>query len=175
MRIALLGNSGSGKSSLAQAIASTTGCRVLDLDTIAWEPQAELLLRPVEDAQTAVLDFCRREGDWIVEGCYTNLVAATFEFQPKLLFLNPGLQACSANCRARPWEPHKFPSEQDQAANLLPLLSWVAEYYTREGDLSLRAHLSCFAEYTGDKRELTSLPSLSPVDPQLLEWLRSRN
>lgn len=172
MRIAILGNSGSGKSSLARALAAATGCRVLDLDTVAWEPQAEVQLRPVEEAQGDVWAFCQREGDWIVEGCYASLVTAALAFRPKLLFLNPGVEACLANCRARPWEPHKYASAQEQEANLAPLLAWVAEYDKREGDLSLRAHQACFAGYTGDKRELTALPSLSPVDPQLLEWLR---
>lgn len=145
---------------------------MLDLDTIAWEPQADAVLRPVGQAQAAVRNFCRGEGAWIVEGCYANLVAAAFEFEPKLLFLNPGLQACLEHCRARPWEPHKFASAQEQKANLAPLLSWVAGYYTREGDLSLKAHNYCFAGYTGPKRELISVPSLSPMEPELLEWLR---
>lgn len=172
MRVAVIGNSGSGKSSLARAIASATGCRVLDLDTIAWEPQSSAVLRPVEQAQTAVRAFCLEEGAWIVEGCYANLVAAALELKPKLLFLNPGLQACLDHCRARPWEPHKFASAQEQEANLEPLLSWVAEYYTREGDLSLTAHKACFAGYTGPKLELNTAPSLSPLEPLLLEWLR---
>jgi adenylate kinase family enzyme len=172
MRVTILGNSGSGKSSLARALVGATGCRVLDLDAVAWEPRSEAVLRPVEDAQAAVLDFCRHEGDWVVEGCYANLVATTLVFKPKLLFLNPGLQACLANCRARPWEPHKFASAQEQQANLQPLLSWVADYYTREGDLSLRAHSDCFAQYTGPKLELKALPSLSPFEPSLLQWLR---
>ncbi|WP_395719205.1 shikimate kinase [Prosthecobacter sp.] len=172
MRVAIIGNSGSGKSSLAQAIARETDCRVLDLDTVAWEPQGDCMLRPVEEALAAVRDFCGLTNDWIIEGCYANLVAATFPLQPKLIFLNPGVQICSANCKTRPWEPHKFSSEQEQEANLAPLLAWVADYYTREGDMSLQAHRACFAGYGGDKREVTSMPSLSPLEPRLLEWLR---
>jgi adenylate kinase family enzyme len=172
MLIAVLGNSGSGKSSLALAISEVTGSSVLDLDTVAWEPQRGAVLRPIEDAQESVRDFCRCSDNWIVEGCYASLVSAALEFQPKLIFLNPGLEACLANCKARPWEPHKFPSPPEQEANLLPLLAWVAEYYTREGDLSLRGHLDCFAMYAGAKLELRSVPSLAPVDSKLLEWLR---
>lgn len=172
MRVAILGNSGSGKSSLAQAIAQATGCRVLDLDTIAWEAGADAVLRPVEDAQADVRRFCRLESDWVIEGCYANLVAAALMFRPKLVFLNPGVDVCRANCRSRPWEPHKFASAQDQEANLQPLLAWLAEYDTREGDLSLHAHRACFDGYVGDKLELTSRPPLSPVDPELVAWLR---
>jgi adenylate kinase family enzyme len=172
MRIAILGNSGSGKSSLARAIALATQCRVLDLDTVAWEPQGAAVLRPAADAQADVRTFCQPGGDWVVEGCYASLVEATFPFQPKLLFLNPGVQVCAANCRSRPWEPHKFASAQEQEANLQPLLAWVAEYDTRTGDLSRQGHRNYFAGYAGDKLELTALPALSPLDPQLLAWLR---
>lgn len=172
MRIAILGNSGSGKSSLARAIAGATGCPLLDLDTVAWEPQGQAVLRPAEMAQAVVRHFCQQNESWIVEGCYANLVSAALELQPRLVFLNPGLEACMANCKARPWEPHKFASPEEQAANLPPLLSWVADYYTREGDLSLGGHRACFAAYAGPKRELLALPSLAPLDAGLFEWLR---
>jgi adenylate kinase family enzyme len=172
MHIAILGNAGSGKSSLARSIAASTGCRVLDLDTVAWAPGDEPVMRPDEDARAAVRDFCERGGDWIVEGCYANLVSAALAFGPKLVFLNPGVEACVANCRSRPWEPHKFASMEAQQAHLAPLLSWVAAYATRSGDLSLPGHLACYTAYTGPKRELKSRPALSPLDPELLGWLR---
>lgn len=129
------------------------------------------MLRPAVDAQAEVREFCCGQDRWIVEGCYAELIAAALESNPKLLFLNPGLQVCLENCRTRPWEPHKYPSIQEQNANLMSLLSWVAEYYTRTGDLSLRGHIDCFALYLGVKRELTAVPSLAPLDPELLSWL----
>jgi hypothetical protein len=86
--------------------------------------------------------------------------------------LNPGLEACLANCRSRPWEPHKYASKEDQDANLQFLLSWVEEYYVRAGPMSLAAHRECFASYAGLKRELQRLPDMHGVDPQLLAWVR---
>ena len=38
MRIAILGNSGSGKSTVARSLAARSGAVLLDLDTVAWEP-----------------------------------------------------------------------------------------------------------------------------------------
>lgn len=171
MRIAILGNSGSGKSSLARAIAIAVNCQVLDLDTIAWHPGVEAMLRPAEDVKADVRAFCCGQDRWIVEGCYADLIAVALESKPKLLFLNPGMQACLENCQSRPWEPHKYASIEEQNARLPALLSWVSEYYTRTGDLSLRAHVDCFSVYPGKKRELKSVPSLAPLDPELLCWL----
>jgi adenylate kinase family enzyme len=172
MRLAILGNSGSGKSSLARAVASATGAPVLDLDSVAWEPGSAAVLRPPGEAASAVRNSCRSTDEWIVEGCYANLIAVALEFNPKLVFLNPGREVCQANCRARPWEPHKFSNPEEQQAALGYLLSWVAEYYTRQGDLSLEGHLECFSAYTGPKLELRSPPTLSPVETRLLAWLR---
>ncbi len=171
IRLAILGNSGSGKSSLARALGVATEVPVLDLDTIAWEPQSEPVLRPTHIAAKLVREFCEQSDGWIIEGCYADLILVAQEFSARLLFLNPGLEACIANCKARPWEPHKFSTPEKQNEQLQFLLSWVAEYDTREGNLSLQGHRQCFASYTGPKRELTSVPSLSPIDPELLAWL----
>ncbi len=89
-----------------------------------------------------------------------------------LIFLNPGLEACLANCRSRPWEPHKYASKQEQDKNLQFLLSWVVDYYTRSGSLSLKAHMLCFQAYAGPKHELQSLPRLHALEPNLLAWVR---
>jgi adenylate kinase family enzyme len=172
MRVAILGNSGSGKSTLAAALAAAGGVPCLDLDTIAWEPGETAVPRDDELARADVRVFCRRNPHWVVEGCYATLIEAALECAPTLLFLNPGLDACLANCRSRPWEPHKYASQKEQDANLKFLLSWVADYYTRTGPLSLAAHASCFQSYAGPKRELQSLPDIRNLEPELLAAVR---
>jgi len=173
MRVAILGNSGSGKSTLAAMLASATQTSSLDLDTVAWEPGQSAVERAEELALADVRAFCRNNENWIVEGCYANLIQATLEHKPKLIFLNPGLDACLSNCRSRPWEPHKYASKQEQDSSLNFLLSWVAGYYIgRDGPLSLAAHENCFQSYTGPKLELDSLPAAPGLSPELLAWAR---
>ena len=116
--------------------------------------------------------FCTANRTWVVEGCYGNLVGASLGFQPLLIFVNPGLEACLANCRSRPWEPHKYASKEEQDANLEFLLSWVADYYSREGPMSLGFHRALFDGYEGREIELTRSPELNPPDPEVLSWLR---
>jgi hypothetical protein len=93
------------------------------------------------------------------------------DFAPRLVFLNPGEAQCLANCRARPWEPHKYASKQEQDERLPFLLSWVSQYYVRDEDMSLSAHRALFHTYSGPRIELTSQPVLVPPSPEELEWL----
>lgn len=170
MRVAILGNSGSGKTTLSRGLAQMAAAPVLDLDTVAWEPERPTTLKPEHAAREDVHAFCLNHERWIVEGCYANLIEAALTHSPHLILLNPGEEVCLANCRARPWEPHKYASQSAQDANLQFLLSWVSDYYTRGGPLSLAAHEACFEAYPGPKRELNSLPT-SP-NGELLAWLR---
>lgn len=172
MRVAILGNSGSGKSTLAHWLARSAHLDVLDLDSVAWEPDQPAVARSSDLAEADVATFCTTHARWVLEGCYANLLEAALPFQPFLIFLNPGLERCSAHCRSRPWEPHKYPSQQAQDANLPFLLSWVAEYYTRDGPLSLAAHKAVFDHYPGRKVELQRAPRLDPPEAEVLAWLR---
>jgi adenylate kinase family enzyme len=171
MRIAIIGNSGSGKSTLARWLTERTGAALLDLDTVAWVAGQIAVPKPSDEAENEVRSFCAAHENWIVEGCYANLVDAALAFSPKLLFLNPGEEQCVANCRARPWEPHKYDSREDQDARLHLLLSWVSDYYRRTGEMSLAGHVSCFAGYAGPKRELRAAPVLTPPSHDLLTWI----
>lgn len=153
-RTAILGNSGSGKSTLARSLAAESDppTPILDLDTIAWDPGP--IPRPRERAFAQLDTFCSADA-WILEGCYGDLVGhALARWQPELILLDPGLDTCLAHCRARPWEPHKYPSKAAQDQNLEFLLDWVADYYVREGPMSAKAHRALFDAYTGPKRRL---------------------
>jgi adenylate kinase family enzyme len=164
MRIAIIGNSGSGKSTLARNIATCHALVSLDLDTLAWEAGKIAVARDEADAIADVRNFCATHDRWVIEGCYANLVRATFAFSPQLIFIDPGVDACIANCRARPWEPHKYKSKQEQDEKLEFLIEWVRAYYTRDGDLSLAAHQALFDEYHGAKHKLVARVGQDFVD-----------
>jgi len=155
MRVAVVGNSGSGKSTLAQSLAAVHGLARLDLDTVAWEPGQVAIPRDTVSAVADVEAFCAAHPRWVVEGCYANLLHGPLKHVPVLVFMDPGLDACLLNCRQRPWEPHKYQSRQEQDEKLVFLLSWVREYYTRDGEFSLAAHQRLFDSYAGPKHRLT--------------------
>lgn len=154
MRIAILGNSGSGKSTFAKRLAADARAPVLDLDTIVWESNVVAVARPEARVLEDLGRFCTANDRWIIEGCYADVIGASLRWEPELVFLNPGEKICLRHCSERPWEPHKYASKAEQDAKLAFLLAWVSDYYRRDGNMSLRAHREVFDAYGGTKREL---------------------
>ena len=163
-RIVIIGNSGSGKTTMGDRLASEYGISHLDLDSLAWESPA--VRRPLQESLAIIQAFVRAKPEWIVEGCYAGLVESILPFATELRFLNPGMEACVRNCRARPFEPHKYASMVEQNARLDFLLSWVREYAVREDEYSLAAHRRLFEAFPGQKHEYTD-PSSDSGIPKL--------
>jgi adenylate kinase family enzyme len=162
-RYVLVGNSGSGKSTLARRLARGGGLAHLDLDTLAWEPVQPPRRRPIADSAREITSFMGANDDWVIEGCYADLLETTLRHCTCLLFLNPGIEACVANARIRPWEPHKYPSKEAQDANLVMLIGWIRDYETRSDTFSLAAHRALFDSFGGNKIELTSREAIAAI------------
>lgn len=158
MRTLIFGNSGSGKSTLAKAMCARRGCPHLDLDTIVWEPGRIAEARSMDRVLADLEAFIAANTDWVIEGCYGDLVEHAAHACTELLFLNPGCQACLANNRRRPWEPHKYASKEQQDAKLDHLQAWVAGYYERDDAWSYAAHRRLFDAHAGPKTEFTVPP-----------------
>ena len=150
-RTAIFGNSGSGKSTLARYVSETFHATHLDLDSVAWAKADPIKRRSLEESAKAIHTFTQAHRHWVVEGCYTSLIKLICDETDELVFLNPGVSACQANCRNRPWEPHKYASKADQDKNLPMLLDWVAAYESRDDEFSLSAHRHLFKNFTGAK------------------------
>lgn len=157
MRLLIFGNAGSGKSTLARAQSARHALPHLDLDTIVWEPGQIAVARAPEAIRADLEAFIAANAGWVIEGCYGELVEWAAPASTRLVFLNPGLDACLANNRRRPWEPHKYASPDAQDAMLVHLQAWVAGYYVRDDAWSLAEHRRVFDAYAGEKRELTRL------------------
>jgi adenylate kinase family enzyme len=154
MRLLLFGNSGSGKSTLAKRLSAERALPHLDLDTLVWEPGRIAVPRPLDAVRADLEAFVEAHPRWVVEGCYGELVETLLAHCTELVFLNPGLEACLANNRRRPWEPHKYATPEAQDAMLAALQAWVADYYTRDGAWSYQDHRRIFDTFQGSKREV---------------------
>lgn len=155
MRVLVFGNSGSGKTVYARQLAGKFGLPHLDLDTIVWEPARVAVLRDAYAVEADLRAFTDRNPQWVIEGCYGDLIETAAPVCTELVFLNPGLDTCLANCRRRPWEPHKYASQSAQDEMLPALLDWVRGYYVRDDAWSYARHRRLFDGYAGRKREVT--------------------
>jgi adenylate kinase family enzyme len=160
VRVLVYGNSGSGKSTYAGALADKHALAHLDLDTIVWEPGQIAVQRPAQAIEASLSAFLGEHARWVIEGCYGELVEAAAQHCTELVFLNPGLQACLANNLRRPWEPHKYATPEQQSSMLGVLQAWVAAYYDRDGPWSYREHRRIFASHQGAKTEYASAPDV---------------
>ena len=150
-RILILGNSGSGKTTMARALQDEFGLPHLDLDAIAWAEPGERL--PLAESVAALEAFDQAHESWVVEGSYASLARAALPLCTEFRFLNPGTETCVANCQARPWEPEKYASPKEQDERLGFLLDWVRGYEARDDEYGLAQHRALFAGFDGAKRE----------------------
>ena len=125
----------------------------LDLDTLAWLPEVPPKRRNIGESRTDIEAFISANSGWVIEGCYADPLDIVTPHCSELIFLNPGIETCVRNCRARPWEPHKYPSKEAQDANLEMLIDWVRNYAARNDEFSLLAHRRIFDNFKGKKSE----------------------
>ncbi len=155
MKLVLLGNAGAGKSTMARRIIGGRQIPRLSLDEIAWDPGAQR--KPVHESRELLNDFLKANDQWVIEGCYSDLIEAALPHCTELRFLNPGIEVCVAHCHRQPWEPEKFSSAAEQEAMLKQLVVWVRQYEIRDDEYGLTRHRKIFEQFTGSKREFTSV------------------
>lgn len=132
MRIILLENAGPGKSTMARRLIGQSDVPRLSLNEIAWDHGA--VRRPHEDSVAAFTAFLEENENWIIEGCYSDLLEIALPHCTELRFLNPGVHVCVEHCWQRPWEPERFSTLEEQGGMLETLIEWVQEYETRTDD-----------------------------------------
>lgn len=155
-KIVIFGNSGSGKSTLAKQLAVNEQLAHLDLDTVAWQSTMPPKRMSIEDSKQKIDSFINNNENWVIEGCYTDLLELVVNFASKVVFLNLPVSLCVANAKNRPWEPHKYESKEAQDANLDMLIDWIAQYEVRFDTFSKSSHQKLYDSFQGDKTMYTS-------------------
>lgn len=152
MRVVILGNSGSGKTTRARALEADHGCAHLDLDSVAWATPGTR--RPLAESEAAIRAFHDAHPAWVMEGSYASLAEIAAPLATAFWFLNPGVETCLAHARQRPWEPEKYPSPEAQDERLAFLLDWIRSYDVRDDEYGLAAHRAVFDAFDGPKQEI---------------------
>ena len=145
-KILIFGNSGSGKSTLAKKLKTSFDLRHLDLDTLAWEDTQPPTRKALSDSVSTLDSFISKHNNWVIEGCYADLLNYVSKSANEIIFLNPGNEICIERCKNREWEP--------QDKNLGMLINWVNEYNKREDEFSLKSHKSILSSFVGKKIEV---------------------
>ena len=162
-KILIFGNSGSGKSTLAKRLSLQDGLAHLDLDTLAWQPydpaSGPPQRRSLTESEATLNAFVEQHTDWVIEGCYADLLGLLVNQTSDMIFLNLPVEDCIANAEQRPWEPHKYPSKDAQDANLGMLKDWIRQYETRSDTFSLAAHKTLYNAFSGRKQMFSSRPA----------------
>lgn len=151
-RYIIFGNSGSGKSTLARKLKQQLDLAHLDLDTLAWLPTNPPSRKPLAESEQAISEFINAHKNWVIEGCYSDLLAYAADYANQAIFMNLPVALCQNNARNRPWEPHKYDSKASQDANLEMLLNWISDYPNRDDEFSLQAHLSLYNQFPHTKK-----------------------
>jgi len=155
-RIIIFGNSGSGKSTLAKEYTDKYELEHLDLDLFAWEDTNPPQRKALKESLKEIDAFINQNENWVIEGCYADLLSPIADQASKMIFINPGVKTCIENCKKRPWEPHKYESKEAQDKNLEMLIDWIKDYENRNDEFSLQAHRKLFDQFEGNKVEFNS-------------------
>ena len=155
-KILIFGNSGSGKTTLAKKLSDFHKLGHLDLDTLAWKPTNPPERKRLAESEEEIRRFMGNHAEWVIEGCYTDLLELVAAESSEIIFLDIPIAQCIANARNRAWEPHKYESKEAQDKNLDMLIVWISQYSERNGTFSRTSHLAFYERYQGRKYILSS-------------------
>lgn len=143
-RTLIIGNSGSGKSWLAQRLAEQLRVPWTDLDRIHWLSDEHSIARPRNEALGMARGVASEE-HWVIEGVYGWIVSEILHRATALIWLCVDDEDCVANIRQR---------ETQDDERLVALLEWADSYRTRDDSSGFAAHQRLFEGFTDSKTRL---------------------
>jgi len=143
-RTIIIGNSGSGKSWLAERLAKNNGGACIDLDSVNWLGSGYNRARERSEAIELTKAAASQER-WVIEGIYGWLVDEVMSRATALIWLRLSEEECLTNIKSRGRRGNA--SEQSFA----DLLEWADTYRIRTGSSAFNAHQRIFDGFPGQK------------------------
>jgi adenylate kinase family enzyme len=152
-RTLIIGNSGSGKSWLAQRLAQQLREPWTDLDRIHWLSDEHSIPRPRTEA-LAMARIAADEQRWVIEGVYGWIISEILHRTTALIWLCVDDEECVANI-------HQRETQDDE--RLVAMLEWAGSYRKRDDSSGFAAHQRLFEGFCGakirleDRKEIAAL------------------
>ena len=146
-RTVIIGNSGAGKSALAESLADLILVPVIDLDLLNWEGDDYGRKRDEDAARRMTLEVSTQPL-WIIEGVYGWLAEVALPRATALIWLDFPWSLCRAGLLAR--SPRRGATDQDT----VELLKWAETYWNRQTSSSFAGHSRMFNNFPGTKLRL---------------------
>jgi len=154
-RIAIVGNSVSGKSYLAESLAAIYSVPVIHLDQIFWMPGGFNEQRPKGEVKIEI-ERKQKENSWIVEGVFGELAESFLPRAECLIFLDLDWPTCRLGLAARGSESSQQLVTATAEDNFRKLLLWAEQYWTRADLRSRSGHFQLFSDFSGLKFKFIS-------------------
>ena len=154
MRTIIIGNSGSGKTWLANKLANSNH-QIIHLDNIFWMPGGFDVKRTKEEVEIMISNS-KLADNWICEGVFGELAKQYFDAAQTLLWLNIDWEICKYRLEIRGFESKQHLGREQSSNGLIKLIDWASLYYQRTDLRSLTGHERLYNEFHGNKLILTS-------------------
>jgi adenylate kinase family enzyme len=161
-RTVIIGNSGAGKSALADSLASLVHVPVIDLDLLHWEGEGYDRKRDEDSARQMTLKVSAQPL-WIIEGVFGWLAEVALPRATALIWLDFPWSLCRAGLLAR--GQRRGATDRDTA----DLITWAEAYWNRQTPSSFAGHSRMFNDFPGTKFRLENREQAT----QLLADLRA--
>jgi len=148
-RTLIIGNSGSGKSWLAERLQLPW----TDLDRIHWLSDEHSIPRPCAEA-LAMARIAAEQEHWVIEGVYGWIASELLPRATALIWLSVGDEECVANIRQR---------ETQDDERLVALLEWAGSYHKRDDSSGFAAHQRLFEAFSGAKIRLADRKEIAAL------------
>jgi adenylate kinase family enzyme len=162
MKTVIVGNSGSGKTWLAERLAAGASVPAVHLDELFWQPGG--FDRKRLPTETSILvQTARSAPGWVVEGVFGELAKPFLEDAIALVWLDLDWAVCEVRLRARGSESKAHMARPQSEAGLATLLEWASTYKNRDDAMSFAGHRALFQAFDGPKARLSSEREVSDL------------
>jgi adenylate kinase family enzyme len=143
-RTLIIGNSGSGKSTFAEALGALIHAPVFDLDLMHWKDDGFGAKQDEDVARQKVADLAATPR-WVIEGVYGWLAEVAISRATGLIWLDVPWNVCRASLLARGQR------RGGTAADFCELLKWAKAYWDRQTPTSFKGHQRLFEHFGAAK------------------------